>query len=676
MAKSLTAIDNIPFLIRGNLALRKAIEGKIALTQFQEEQIQQWMKELGWVWNQGLRSRRCNDTVFRYKGRSAALAKLLDVKTDLSDLPITEWESKRYPLADENGWILDPKTNEPKFGFTYACSIWHKAFIQSGDRCSREWRQDNSLEYFDSNRWAENHGSHQIKWNQEVFLSSYTCPIGLSKLPKPKFTIEALDDTYRSLHGGKGLSVNTRYLNGLNDKLRHAWDQHGNKLKFKSAKNPIASIYSRQSDQILIENRRLKVPGFSGKNTLKIINNNFADRIPPNAAIRDVTISCSTDGWYASVGIAYEGAPETPVDPTKIIAVDWGVVHHHTDSNGKHRGSRETPELQDKTRQERVDRRNKLAKRRLRRMAKLQKQASRQVKGSKNQQKTYTKIARWKQWEARTRKGFTERVSTNLTEKHDIIIVEDLNLRNMTKRSKRKRDSNGKIAKNGRSAKAGLNRSILNGAPGAFVEALKRKAKCLLKVDPKRGSQECAQCGHIDPKNRVSQSEFKCLQCGHSENADTNAAQVYFNRGIDALKRIATINAPLNSSLDGCLVWRFLQGFLGLDGNRSATSTTVGASQSDRKRMRSDSKKQTASKGADRNRAVSDGNRTWENTSPIPDKQQVRDPLAEKIEYHIEKPKSLHHARSKTKRRKQVRDSVAAQLSLDFYGELSQDSSA
>jgi putative transposase len=37
-------------------------------------------------------------------------------------------------------------------------------------------------------------------------------------------------------------------------------------------------------------------------------------------------------------------------------------------------------------------------------------------------------------------------------------------------------------------------------------------------------SQECPKCHAIDRRNRVVQEKFKCVECGHEENADTNAA--------------------------------------------------------------------------------------------------------------------------------------------------------
>jgi IS605 OrfB family transposase len=58
-------------------------------------------------------------------------------------------------------------------------------------------------------------------------------------------------------------------------------------------------------------------------------------------------------------------------------------------------------------------------------------------------------------------------------------------------------------------------------------------------VDPKNTSKQCSCCGHIDKKNRKTQSEFVCVACGHTENADINAAKNIASR--------AVVNQPIVS---------------------------------------------------------------------------------------------------------------------------------
>jgi hypothetical protein len=47
----------------------------------------------------------------------------------------------------------------------------------------------------------------------------------------------------------------------------------------------------------------------------------------------------------------------------------------------------------------------------------------------------------------------------------------------------------------------------------------------MLMVDPRDTSKRCSRCGHVEKRNRVSQSEFKCCRYGFEENADLNAAR-------------------------------------------------------------------------------------------------------------------------------------------------------
>ena len=44
-------------------------------------------------------------------------------------------------------------------------------------------------------------------------------------------------------------------------------------------------------------------------------------------------------------------------------------------------------------------------------------------------------------------------------------------------------------------------------------------------VDPANTSRTCPACGHVDKRNRRSQSEFQCRRCGHAGPADVIAAR-------------------------------------------------------------------------------------------------------------------------------------------------------
>jgi IS605 OrfB family transposase len=61
---------------------------------------------------------------------------------------------------------------------------------------------------------------------------------------------------------------------------------------------------------------------------------------------------------------------------------------------------------------------------------------------------------------------------------------------------------------------------------GAFIAYKARKAGVLVVyVDPAYTSRTCAECGHIDKANRVSQAWFACRSCGFVDHADRNGSR-------------------------------------------------------------------------------------------------------------------------------------------------------
>ena len=102
---------------------------------------------------------------------------------------------------------------------------------------------------------------------------------------------------------------------------------------------------------------------------------------------------------------------------------------------------------------------------RQRRLRRLQRQLARAGRGSSRRARVKRAIAKLRAREADTRKDWAEKTSTNLARRFDVIRVEDLKIRNMT------RSASGTITGPGRNvrAKAGLNREILRSGWGLLV---------------------------------------------------------------------------------------------------------------------------------------------------------------------------------------------------------------
>jgi putative transposase len=150
---------------------------------------------------------------------------------------------------------------------------------------------------------------------------------------------------------------------------------------------------------------------------------------------------------------------------------------------------------------------------------------------SKRLRRTIHQIADLRARQARRRLDFTHQLTTDLAKSHGWIGIEELSVAAMTRKPRPKPDLGQPAAfvPNGRRAKAGLNRSILDNAWGERRRQLAYKAPRLgseLRVVPAPGtSQTCSMCKVRDPQSRPGCGRvFACTACGHTEHADKNAA--------------------------------------------------------------------------------------------------------------------------------------------------------
>ena len=170
------------------------------------------------------------------------------------------------------------------------------------------------------------------------------------------------------------------------------------------------------------------------------------------------------------------------------------------------------------------------------RYEKLQRVLNTKTKGSKTRKKLLDKMADTRFKAGNQRKDWLEKTTTTLAEAYDIVVLEDLKVKDMTKRATTKQDEQGKYLPNGQAAKRGLNRAILGSAWGGLKTRLADKTT-VVPCPPAYTSQRCSACGHTALENRKTQAEFTCLACGHSENADLNAAKNIRNAGIALLEQ-------------------------------------------------------------------------------------------------------------------------------------------
>jgi transposase len=155
------------------------------------------------------------------------------------------------------------------------------------------------------------------------------------------------------------------------------------------------------------------------------------------------------------------------------------------------------------------------------RLLRLQRRLARARRGSNRRKKVKTLIGQLKAKDGDRRKDWVEKTSTDLARGFDVIRVENLNIKGMT------RSARGTVENPGRNvaAKAGLNRGILKSGWGLLVTRLEQKAPGRVeKVKAAYTSQTCNAYKHVASESRQSQATFVCVSCGYKANADVNAA--------------------------------------------------------------------------------------------------------------------------------------------------------
>ena len=233
---------------------------------------------------------------------------------------------------------------------------------------------------------------------------------------------------------------------------------------------------------------------------------------PVEGEIKNATVSVISGDWFVSIQVEQEVA-EPALNHGPSVGVDLGVEQPITLSDGT------VFVLPRVTPYERC------------RLAAAQKSVARRRKGSKNRAKALRRVARLQAKLARRRRDAAHKATTIIAKNHGAIVVEDLKVRNMTASARGTSQEPGSKVRQ----KAGLNRSLLDIAPGMIRSMLAYKAPWygsrLIAVDPAYTSQECSSCRTVDAKSRISRSQFVCTNCGLIENADVNAARSILARG-------------------------------------------------------------------------------------------------------------------------------------------------
>jgi putative transposase len=226
----------------------------------------------------------------------------------------------------------------------------------------------------------------------------------------------------------------------------------------------------------------------------------WPDVDPASLEPTSVTVSREPCGrWHVS--LAVEVPDIEPPPPTgAVVGVDLGVKDFAVTSDG-----------------EKIAGARRLA-RRERNLARYQRRMARKQPGSNNRAKARVKVARAHRKVAASRADFLHKVSARLVRDHDVIVIEDLNIKGMVR--------NRRLAK-----------AISDCGWGEFRRQLEYKAarygRRLIVIDRwYPSSKTCSACEHRHAELSLSTRAWCCPSCRTLHDRDLNAAKNILAAGL------------------------------------------------------------------------------------------------------------------------------------------------
>jgi putative transposase len=225
--------------------------------------------------------------------------------------------------------------------------------------------------------------------------------------------------------------------------------------------------------------------------------------------IKRVRLVKRADGYYAQFCIAVDR--EIKLEPSKkVIGLDVGLNHFYTDSNG------------DKIANPRFFKKSETA------LKRLQKRVSKKFRKGKPQSNNYkkarNKLARKHLKVSRQRQDFAVKLAKCVIQSNDVVVYEDLQVRNMVK--------NHKLAKSISDASWYQFRCWLEYFGKVY-------GKITIAVPPHWTSQNCSHCGKTVVKT-LSTRTHECCHCGTVLDRDENAALNILAKGLSTVGHTGT----------------------------------------------------------------------------------------------------------------------------------------
>ena len=220
------------------------------------------------------------------------------------------------------------------------------------------------------------------------------------------------------------------------------------------------------------------------------------------AALDPSTVTVSRDPcgrWYVSFAVDVADPRQIPATRA-VVGVDMGIKDLAVTSDG-----------------ERVANPRHL-ERKARNLARHQRRMARKTRGSANREKARAKVARAHRKVRAARADYLHRASARLVRDHDVIVLEDLAVKNMVR--------NRSLAK-----------AISDCGWGTFRRMIEYKAaragRHLIVIGRwYPSSKTCSSCGHLLAELALSTRTWQCPSCGTRHDRDVNAAKNILAAGL------------------------------------------------------------------------------------------------------------------------------------------------
>jgi putative transposase len=215
--------------------------------------------------------------------------------------------------------------------------------------------------------------------------------------------------------------------------------------------------------------------------------------------IKRVRIVKRADGYYCQIAANVDRTE--PLEPTgSMVGLDVGLEAFYTDSNGN---KEVNPRLLRKGEQS---------------LKRSQRRVSKKVKGSQNRRKARKVLARAHLKISRQRKDHAVKLARCVIQSNDLVVYENLRVRNMVK--------NHCLAKSINDAGWYQFRMFLD----YFAKVYGRVT---VAVEPAYTSQDCSKCGARVQKSLSTRTHV--CKCGCELDRDHNAAVNILNKGLNTL---------------------------------------------------------------------------------------------------------------------------------------------